>query len=97
MSSSIIAALSGVPPSAIGLLGGGGGNSVSTPTGAGGNAADQGYQGIGSRGAGGVVNPQGAQAANNIYGPWDSRNAAVGATPSAMGTAGIYRKSSKKK
>ena len=100
MSSSIIAALSGggslLPGSMLGQIGnqGGGNTTPAIPTGTGGNALDQGYQGIGSRPVSGVVNPQGVQAADNIYGPWDARNAAVGAMPGAMGTSGIYRKSS---
>jgi hypothetical protein len=99
MSSSIVAALSGggslLPGSMLGQIGNaGGGGAPAIPTGAGGNAIDPGYTGIGSKIASGVVNPQGVQAAESIYGTWDARNAAVGAMPNAMGTAGIYRKSS---
>jgi len=99
MSSSIVAALSGggslLPGSMLGQIGNaGGGGTPAIPTGAGGNAIDPGYTGIGSKIASGVVNPQGVQAAESIYGTWDARNAAVGAMPNAMGTAGIYRKSS---
>ena len=99
MSSSIVAALSGggslLPGSMLGQIGNlGGGGTPAIPTGAGGNAIDQGYTGAGSKIASGVVNPQGVQAAESIYGTWDARNAAVGAMPNAMGTSGIYRKSS---
>ena len=74
-----------------GLLGRGGGNQ-GYDAGAGGNALDQGYQGIGGR-MGGMVpgtqfNPEAIQAANGIFGNVNARQAAVGAS-------GIFRNTSK--
>ena len=83
-----------------GLLGTSGG-SIIPPTGAGGNALDQGYQGIGGR-MGGMVpgtqfNQEALHAANGIYGNNLARNAAANTSgmQGVIGAGGIYRKSSK--
>ncbi len=110
MSSIIAAALSGgaslTPGSISGQLGNllSGGNNAGSgaaniPTGSGGGAVNQGYTGVGSKVASGVVNSQGAQAANSVYGPWESRQGAVGGFGSQVGampagSMGMYRKSS---
>ena len=66
-----------------GLLGRGGGNQ-GYDAGAGRNALDQGYQGIGGR-IGGMVpgtqfNPEAIQAANGIFGNVNARQASLGAS-----------------